>query len=244
LLNRLAAIPGIERVRLSSIEPTQVTDGLLDAFASDQKLCNHLHIPLQSGDSRILREMNRPYDQDYYLRLCERAYDRLPDLAITSDIMVGFPGEDRAAFNSTLHVARTVGLARAHIFRYSPRPGTPAAEKTNQVPDEEKESRSQELAALCRETQQRYISRYMGKTLDVLVEGKEKDGGLLGGYTENYIKTVFTGGSHLIGRIAPVRLLEPTSDGALAETADALQPEADIIPLTLMTGALGMEMSG
>ncbi len=241
LLSRLADIPGIERVRLSSIEPTQVTDGLLDAFAKEPKLCNHLHIPLQSGDSRVLHAMNRPYDQDFYLRLCERAYDRLPGLAITSDIMVGFPSEDRKAFESTLHVARTVGMARAHIFRYSPRPGTPAAQMADQVPDEEKESRSHELAALCRETQQQYISRYIGKTLDVLVEGKEKDGGLLGGYTENYIKTVFTGGSHLIGQVAPVRLLEPTSDGALAETANVYQPEADIIPLTLVTGIVGTE---
>ncbi len=235
LLRRLAAVPGIERIRLSSIEPTQVTEQLLHAFAEEPRLCNHLHIPLQSGDNGILRAMNRPYDQEFYFRLCERAYRLLPDLAITSDIMVGFPGEDRTAFESTLHVARTVGFARAHIFRYSSRPGTPAAEIRDQVPEEEKESRSHELAALCRETQQRYISRYLGKRLNVLVEGKEKDGGLLGGYTENYIKAVFTGGSHLVGTVASVRLIEPTSDGAIAETADAFQPEADIIPLSLVT---------
>ncbi len=238
LLLRLARVPGIERVRLSSIEPTQVTESLLDAFAQEPRLCNHLHIPLQSGDSRVLHVMSRPYDQEFYLRLCERAYRLLPDLAITSDILVGFPGEDRAAFESTLHVARTVGFARAHIFRYSPRPGTPAAELRDQVPEEEKEARSQELAAACRETQQRYIARYLGKTLNVLVEGKERDGGLLSGYTENYIKALFTGGSHLIGRVAPVQLLEPTTDGALGEAQSAWQPEADIIPLTLVTGRM------
>lgn len=235
LLRRLAAAPGIERVRLSSIEPTQVTESLLRAFSDEPKLCNHLHIPLQSGDSGVLKAMNRPYDQQFYLRLCEQAYRLLPDLAITSDIMVGFPGEDREAFESTLHVARTVGFARAHIFRYSSRPGTPAADMSDPVQEEEKESRSHELAALCRETQQQYIARYLGKRLNVLVEGKEKEGGLLGGYTENYIKAVFTGGSHLIGTVASVRLIEPTSDGAIAETADAFQPEADIIPLTLVT---------
>ena len=235
LLRRLAAVPGIERVRLSSIEPTQVTESLLHAFSDEPKLCNHLHIPLQSGDTDVLKAMNRPYSQEFYLRLCERAYRLLPELAITSDIMVGFPGEDRAAFESTLHVARTVGFARAHIFRYSSRPGTPAADIVEHVPEEEKESRSHELAALCRETQQRYIARYLGKRLNVLVEGKEKEGGLLGGYTENYIKAVFTGGSHLIGTVASVRLIEPTSDGAIAETADAFQPEADIIPLSLVT---------
>jgi threonylcarbamoyladenosine tRNA methylthiotransferase MtaB len=104
-----------------------------------------------------------------------------------------------------------------------------------QVPDEEKQSRAEELAAVCRETQQNYIARYLGKRLNVLVEGKERDGGLLSGYTENYIKTIFTGGSHLIGTVAPVQLLEPTTDGALGEAAASYQPEADIIPLTLVT---------
>jgi len=238
LLRMLANIPGIERVRLSSIEPTQVTDSLIRAFAEEPRICNHMHIPLQSGDSGILASMNRPYDQDFYLRLCERAYQALPGLAITSDIMVGFPGEDRAAFESTLHVAQTAGFARAHIFRFSQRPGTPAENLPNQVADQEKESRSRELAEVCRQTQQRYIARYLGKTLNVLVEGKEKEGGLLSGYTENYIKAVFTGGSHLVGQVAPVQLLEPTSDGALGEAQGSFQPEADIIPLTLVTGSL------
>jgi len=240
LLRRLARVPGIERIRLSSIEPTQVSRSLLEAFASEPKLCNHLHIPLQSGDSRVLAAMNRPYDQAFYLRLCEEAYRQLPDLAITSDIMVGFPGEDRAAFESTIFVARTVGFARAHIFRYSPRPGTPAAERPDAVSEEEKEARSQELAAVCRQTQQQYIARYLGRTLNVLVEGKEKEGGLLSGYTENYIRVLFAGGSHLIGTVAPIRLLEPTADGALGETADLTQPEADIIPLTVVAGTVAV----
>lgn len=238
LLRRLAHVPGIERVRLSSIEPTQVTDSLLRAFAEEPRLCNHLHIPLQSGDTRVLGLMNRPYDQDFYLRRCEAAYRLLPDLAITSDIMTGFPGEDRAAFESTLHVARTVGFARAHIFRYSPRPGTPAAVMDDAVPEEEKEARSHELAEVCRETQQRYIARYLGRTLNVLVEGKSKEDGLLSGYTENYIRALFTGGSHLAGTVTPVQLQEPTTDGARGEAMDSFQPEADIIPLTLVTASL------
>jgi threonylcarbamoyladenosine tRNA methylthiotransferase MtaB len=236
LLRILANVPGIERVRLSSIEPTQVTESLLDAFAEEPKLCNHLHIPLQSGDSGILQRMNRPYDQSFFLRLCERACRRLPDLAITSDIMVGFPGEDRAAFESTLKVAREVGFARAHLFRYSPRPGTPAASFSDTVPEEEKEARSQELAAVCRETQQRYIARFLGRVMPVLVEEKESEGGLLAGYTENYIRVLFTGGSHLVGAVAPIELQEPTANGARGEALNSYQPEADIIPLTLVTG--------
>jgi threonylcarbamoyladenosine tRNA methylthiotransferase MtaB len=182
--------------------------------------------------------MNRPYDQDFYLRRCEAAFRLLPDLAITSDIMVGFPGEGRAAFEATLHVAKTVGFARAHIFRYSPRPGTPAASMGDAVADEEKESRSHELAEVCRQTQQRYISRYLGRTLNVLVEGKTKEDGLLSGYTENYIRALFTGGSHLVGTVTPVQLQEPTTDGARGEAMDSYQPEADIIPLTLVSASL------
>jgi threonylcarbamoyladenosine tRNA methylthiotransferase MtaB len=273
-LLKLAGVPGVERVRLSSIEPTQVTDQLLGAFAIEPKLCRHLHIPLQSGDSGVLARMNRPYDRDFYLDRCREAYRRIPDLAITSDIMVGFPGEDRAAFENTLNVVQTVGYARAHLFRYSPRPNTPAAEYRDQVPDAEKEARSKELAAACRETQQRFIQRYIGRTLEVLVEGKEgaakndesesgasgnagheavavqtestpSRGALLGGYTSNYIRVEFTGGSHLIGTLAQVRLLETSASGAVGEIGGAhfspqeAPPDAEFIPLATFAGSLG-----
>lgn len=279
LLLRLARVNGIERVRLSSIEPTQVTDRLLDAFAGEPKLCRHLHIPLQSGDTGVLRAMNRPYDQDFYLERCRAASERIPDLAITSDIMVGFPGEDRDAFENTLCVVRTVGYGRAHLFRYSPRPNTSAADLP-QVPEEEKEARSKELAAACRETQQQFIHRFLGRELEVLVEGKEREQGegrrlkaeeddlqdraaveeagsafwlppspvqavsLLSGYTSNYIRVQFTGGSHLRGTTARVRLLEPTTDGALGEVGgahfapDEAPPDADFIPLATLAATL------
>ncbi len=217
LLAALTHVPGIERVRLSSIEPTQVTPSLLNAFAENPKLCSHLHIPLQSGDSQVLQAMNRPYDQDFYLNLCETAYRRIPDLAVTTDIIVGFPTEDRAAFEQTLQVVDTVGFARAHIFRYSPRPGTPASGFANPVSEAEKEARSQELSERCRLSQQRFIGRYIGAKLGVLVEGKEAAGGLLAGYTSNYIRVQLTGGSHLIGAVCPVHIIEPAADGAIGE---------------------------
>ena len=268
VLLALARVEGIARVRLSSIEPTQVTDRLLEAFAAEPKLCRHLHIPLQSGDSGILAAMNRPYDQQFYLERCRRAKELLPDLALTADIMVGFPGEDRAAFEETLYVARTVGYARAHLFRYSPRPGTPAAALKTQVAEEEKEARSRELAAVCRETQAKFIANYLGRTLDVLVEGKEGKiaqedgdagasgndgnapvpttgatvGGLLGGYTSNYIRVQFTGGSHLVGKVVPVHLVEPSGDGAVGEVGGAhfglleAPDDAHFIPLAAFAG--------
>ncbi len=275
LLLAAARVPGIERVRLSSIEPTQVTDRLLDAFASEPKLCPHLHIPLQSGDSGVLHRMNRPYDQAFYLDRCREASARINDLAITSDIMVGFPGEDRAAFEETLKVVHIVGFARAHLFRFSPRPNTPAEKMAESVSEAEKVERFNELMAACKQTQRQYIQKHIGRTLSVLVEGKEKkeatsedmeanstpspnvageedyvnraapsQSALLSGYTANYIRVQFTGGSHLIGTVQPVSLIQPEEDSAIGEIGFAYfgpmeaPPDAEFISLTPFKGAL------
>lgn len=215
LLRRLAHVPGIQRLRLSSIEPVQVSEKLLRVFEEEPVLCNHLHMPLQSGDSGVLAAMNRPYSRDDYLRLCERALARLPDLAITSDILVGFPGETRAAFENTLDVARSVGFARAHVFRYSPRPGTPAAAREDAVPEDEKADRSQELIGLCQATQRRFVARYLGREMPVLVEGKTEPDGVRSGYTENYIRVRFPSGDTSPGEVRSIRLQAHSADGAL-----------------------------
>jgi len=112
------------------------------------------------------------------------------------------------------------------------------------VPDQEKEERSRHLAEVCRETQQRYIAGWLGQTVRVLVEGREREGGLLSGYSENYIRVLFAGGSHLAGRVVPIRLLEATCDGAVGEASDALQPEADFIPITLARGMVDQRRAG
>ncbi|MGC8669405.1 MAG: tRNA (N(6)-L-threonylcarbamoyladenosine(37)-C(2))-methylthiotransferase MtaB [Chthonomonadales bacterium] len=239
LLRRIASIPSIRRIRLSSIEPTQVTPALLNVFAAEPKVCKHLHIPLQSGDTRILRAMNRPYTRDGYLELCRKALSLIPDLGITTDIMVGFPGEDEAAFQNTLDVVEQVGFARAHIFRFSPRPGTPAAEMPGMVPDDVKEVRSHRLASACSASQYRFIKRFLGRTMDVLVEGKERTGGMPAGYTHNYIRVSLAGGSHLAGRIVPVRLLEIAGDGAQGEAvSDAVVGEGALTAPSAPVGAV------
>ncbi len=268
LLLRLAQVPGIERVRLSSVEPTQITDRLLQAFATEPKLCRHLHIPLQSGDNGVLAAMNRPYTREFYLERCMTARKLMPDIAITADIMVGFPGEDDAAFSNTCSMVDEAGFARAHIFRYSPRQGTPAAEFVTQVPEAVKELRSKELASACAISQQRFIRQFINASLQVLVEGKgaatgDSDGvsgndgnvddtsatsisgyNLLSGYTSNYIRVQFTGGSHLAGTLVTVHLTEQTSDGALGEAGGAhfgpmeAPPDATFIPLAAFNGDL------
>ena len=217
LLRRLARIEGLERIRISSIELTQVTNRLIDVCAGEPKVCPHLHIPLQSGDDRLLQAMNRPYRQQDVLRLAEELYARIPDLAITTDIMVGFPGEDEAAFRQTCWVVEKVQYARAHLFRFSPRPGTPAAQMREQVPEAEKERRSHELAELCRKYRERFVAARLGRAVRVLVEGKQGKGGLIKGFTDNYIPVEFAGGTHLAGQLVQVRLLELTDEGALGE---------------------------
>lgn len=217
LIRMVAHIDGLERIRISSIETTQVTDKLIEVCADEPKVCPHLHIPLQSGDDSILQAMNRPYRRKDVMKLTEKLYRRISDLAITTDIMVGFPGEDEAAFRRTCELVDRVQYARAHIFRFSPRPGTPAAQMGAQVPDAVKDERSHVLAELCRRYRDRFIVARLGQTLRVLVEGKKSKEGLMRGLTDNYIPVEFAGGLHLSGQMVWVRLLELTDEGALGE---------------------------
>lgn len=217
LLQQMARIDGLERIRISSIELTQVTDRLIEVCASEPKVCPHLHIPLQSGDDSVLQAMNRPYRQKDVLNLAEKLYTQIPDLAITTDILVGFPGEHEAAFQQTCQVVERVRYARAHIFRFSPRPGTPAAHMPNQVSESEKEQRSRQLAEICQRYRQQFVADRLGRTMRVLVEGKQEKGGLMRGLTDNYIPVEFAGGAQLAGQLVQVRLLGLTDDGALGE---------------------------
>ncbi|MGQ9790680.1 MAG: tRNA (N(6)-L-threonylcarbamoyladenosine(37)-C(2))-methylthiotransferase MtaB [Armatimonadota bacterium] len=222
LIQQMVRIEGLERIRISSIELTQVTDRLIEVCANEPKVCPHLHIPLQSGDDGILQRMNRPYRQQDVLSLAEKLYTKIPDLAITTDIMVGFPGEDESAFRQTCKVVESVQYARAHIFRFSPRPGTPAAQMGGQVSDAEKERRSHELAELCRRYRERFVAERLGRTMRVLVEGKQSKGGLMKGLTDNYIPVEFAGGTYLAGQLVWVRLLRLTDEGALGELTSTL----------------------
>jgi threonylcarbamoyladenosine tRNA methylthiotransferase MtaB len=219
LIRLLAPIPGLERIRISSIEPLEVTDELLQTMASLPNVCHHLHIPLQSGDADVLRRMNRHYTPEQYLAVTQRAVAALPDIAITTDVIVGFPGETEAEFLSTYAFAGTVGFAKMHIFQYSRRAGTPAADMPNQVSRVVKEARAKRLAALDDSLVAAFQERFLGQTLPVLVETETSrgHGGTLEGLTSNYIRVVFRGPEELRNTIQNLKLTEARGEFMLAE---------------------------
>ncbi len=225
LLLRVADVPGIARVRLSSIQPIEVTESLIDAFASHPNLCPHLHLSCQSGDDTVLKAMNRPYTTDFYKDLVHRLRKRVADVAITTDLIVGYPGETREMQENTLAFAQEVAFQRTHVFRYSPRPRTHAETLPDDVPHDEKIRRHKELQALVDGTNSAFTTHYIGETMTVLVEAKYGSEGLLNGHTANYIKVSFPGPKELIGQVVPVHLLSATEDGARGEIALS---EADI----------------
>ncbi|MDZ4857060.1 MAG: tRNA (N(6)-L-threonylcarbamoyladenosine(37)-C(2))-methylthiotransferase MtaB [Nitrospirota bacterium] len=187
LIEQLEKIEGLERIRISSIEPTTITDALLDRMASRSKLCPYLHIPLQSGDNTILSSMNRPYNVDEYIHLIHRAAAAIPHLGLGTDLMVGFPGETDDAFEQTLRIARELPFSYFHVFTYSPRPGTAAMKLPDQVPIAVARQRAKILADLSRLKRLAFAERYIGSTVSVLFESGVMDGFRVG-MTANFLK--------------------------------------------------------
>ncbi|MCW5942329.1 MAG: tRNA (N(6)-L-threonylcarbamoyladenosine(37)-C(2))-methylthiotransferase MtaB [Fimbriimonadaceae bacterium] len=217
LVSHIADHAGEARIRISSIEMRQVTPRLVDLLMAN-RVVPHLHIPLQSGDSEVLRDMNRPYSQADYLALCRDLRTDLPGLALTTDILVGFPTESPARFLSSVRVCEDVGFLKAHVFPFSSRFGTPADRFGDPVPPEEKRRRSEALAATTAVTADAYRRRFLGRNLRVLVETKKPDG-LLHGLTDNYLEVAFPGPASLLRRFAPVRLDELRDGLFLGELA-------------------------
>jgi len=206
IVRMAAEAPGIERVRLSSIELTDVPDGLIAFMAENRRVCRHLHIPLQSGDAGVLDRMNRPYTPEQFMAFVEGARGSIPGIAITTDIMVGFPGETDEEFESSRSFVEGIRFSRAHIFRYSARPGTAASKLTDDVSAAEKERRSKTLIRLAERYADEFACGTIGTVAPVLVEGKHLDGGILGGLTDNYVRVEFEAEDRLIGEIVDVRI--------------------------------------
>jgi threonylcarbamoyladenosine tRNA methylthiotransferase MtaB len=209
VLRALDDIHGDFRIRLSSIEPKYVTDDIIAIIKRNRKICRHLHIPLQSGDDEILKSMNRPYDTAAYRSLVEKARAEIDGLAITTDVMVGFPGESAAHFKNTLDFVRQLSPARTHIFTFSRRPGTTAYSMEGGIDPYVAKKRHCELEGPALNAAYLFAKSFVGDVAKVLVENKrEADSGLLTGYSDNYIKMLFSGPDVLMGQIVPVRITE------------------------------------
>ena len=189
LIESLCALPGLLRLRLGSVEPQQFTPELLDLLEAEPKLCPHLHIPLQSGCDRTLSEMGRRYDTAFYAALLADVRSRMDDPAITTDVMVGFPGETEADFLSSRDFCAACGFADLHIFPYSRRSGTPAAARKDQLRQAEKARRAAALAEVAEKSSIEYARRWQGRPLDLLVEEKVQFNGktYLRGHSANYL---------------------------------------------------------
>jgi threonylcarbamoyladenosine tRNA methylthiotransferase MtaB len=217
LVDRLTAIDGLLRLRLSSILPVQVTPELVARVRDDPKVCRHLHIPLQAGHDEVLAAMHRPYRIAEFLDRVEHVKAEIPGLGLSTDVIVGFPGETREQFAATLAVVERSGFSKLHVFRYSQRPDTPAATMDSQVDDAEKKARARELIALGNELRRRFHEDHVGRPISVLVEAAGD--GLAEGTSDNYIKVRFPGGPELVDQVVTVRGLRADTEGMEGEVA-------------------------
>lgn len=197
----------IERLRFMTSHPKDLTDELIECFGDVKSLCEHIHLPVQSGSSRILKLMNRRYTREHYLSLIERLKQRVPDIAITTDIIVGFPGETEEDFQETLSLAEQVGYDAAYTFAYSSRPLTKAAEMTDHLNNEIKAERLARLNSVIKKSVAENNYAYLGKTVEVLVDSQSKrEGGDVGGRTRSAKTVNFTGTQDDIGKLIKVKI--------------------------------------
>ncbi|CEI84186.1 threonylcarbamoyladenosine tRNA methylthiotransferase MtaB [Oceanobacillus oncorhynchi subsp. incaldanensis] len=225
LLEELEQVEGLERIRISSIEASQITDEVIRVLDRSKKIVRHLHIPLQSGSDPVLARMRRKYSTDFYRQKVKKIQKALPGLAITSDVIVGFPGETEEEFQETCDFIKEIGYSELHVFPFSRRTGTPAARMDNQVEDEVKERRVHELITLSDQLAKEYASKYQDEVLEVIPEehASEQEDNQLIGYTDNYMKVQFEGSADLIGKIVKVKIIEsgyPVNKGVFVRVMD------------------------
>jgi tRNA-2-methylthio-N6-dimethylallyladenosine synthase len=206
LLERVNAIPGIRRIRFTSPHPRGFKDDLIAAYGRLEKLCEYVHLPLQSGSNRILKAMNRPYTRERYAQLVGDLRAVRPDMYFSTDVIVGFPGETAEDFAQTRELFAQANYDMAYIFKYSVRTGTPAATMAGQVPDDVKEARNQELLAILAANSDRRNATLLGTTQEVLVEGPDKKGRQYMGRTRGNRIVHFEARERLVGELVPVKI--------------------------------------
>jgi threonylcarbamoyladenosine tRNA methylthiotransferase MtaB len=213
LMRAVAELEGVERVRLSSVEVIHVRDSLVDALAGDERVCPHLHVPLQSGDDRVLASMGRNYDSDGYMHAIARLRERVPHVNITTDVIVGYPTEDEAAFARTLALVREAGITKVHTFSFSPRPGTEADKLGDPVPPEVKKRRSRELRGLSEVLGRRHRAAKLGSAEQVLVDKQAEQ--QVSGYSRDYTRYYLPPEAGPAGRILEASADELHADGVV-----------------------------
>ena len=213
LIKELTKIKGLMRIRLSSIEAGDVSRALIQLMASSKKICRHLHIPIQSGDDQILRKMNRSYTHASYLALIKKIKAAIPGIAITTDCLVGFPGESKASFLNTVKLVQKILPLRTHIFPYSPREGTLAFGFKQELTSQETKQRTDLLRKISIECSRKFQQQFIGKKMDLLVESRDKAmPAYWQGHTDNYLKVLVKSGLDLHNQIIPIKLTDLSID--------------------------------
>ena len=211
LLEEINKIKGLHRIRLGSIEPTIITEEFVKRLSKLDKICDHFHLSLQSGCTETLKRMNRRYTTEEFKEVTKRLRTKFPNAALTTDIIVGFPGETEEEFNMTYEFLKEIAFYKMHVFKYSQRKGTKAAVMPNQIDGKVKEERSKKLIELSNENEYNYNKKYIGREVEVLFE--EREGEYLKGHTTNYIVVKHkTDKDDLINKIAKVRVSEAKQD--------------------------------
>jgi threonylcarbamoyladenosine tRNA methylthiotransferase MtaB len=209
LLEDIDKIEGIERIRIGSIDPTFFTEGVIERITALKKLCPHFHLSLQSGCDETLKRMNRHYTSEDYKEVVEAIRKHIPDVSITTDIIVGFPGEKEEEFNTTYEFLKSMKLSKMHIFKFSPRKGTRAAEMKDQIGGEIKEQRSIKLISLSSELEIEFMNRFQNRLMPVLYEqAHNSETNKYEGYTPNYIKVVAESFRSIEGKILETKLID------------------------------------
>lgn len=209
LLRDLETIDGLERIRISSIEASQLTDEVIEVIAQSNKVVRHLHIPLQSGSDTVLKRMRRKYTMAHFSERLTRLHEVLPGLAVTSDVIVGFPGETEEEFQETYDFIVDHQFSELHVFPYSPRIGTPAARMDDQIEEEVKNERVHRLINLSDQLAKTYASKFDQDVLEIIPEESGEEPNTLVGYADNYMKVQFTGDESLIGQLVKVKINKP-----------------------------------
>ena len=208
LLRAINKIDGIERIRFISPHPKDFTDDVIEAIADCEKVCKLVHLPLQSGNTKVLKEMNRKYTKEQYLNLVEKMKNKIPNLTLSTDIIVGFPGETDEEFEDTLEVVEKVRFEKVYMFIYSRRVGTPGDKMQNQIPEDIKHKRFDKLKALVESQIEENNNKYIGTTQKILVEGESKNNSnMLSGRTESNKVVIFEGSKELIDKIINIKII-------------------------------------